>query len=129
MAKYVIISVPRDRDVTFDVVLFVWNTLSVKNAVTYSDVVDFAVSYPVAYTVLTFVWYTDVVTLDVRVSNSVALLVLNTVDEVIVVSRAVLFITEADVSNDVVVLYAVVVEVSNTVEVFLLVSIRVLNVI
>ena len=126
--KNVMISVPFDRVVFLDVFWLVSKVDTVKNAVTNSDVVDLLVSYPVANIVVVFVWYDDVVVLDVPVANIVDLLVSNTVEEVTTVLREVEDDTTVNVLNVLVVLYAVVVAVSNTVDVFLLVSNAVLNV-
>ena len=126
--KNVMISVPFDRVVFLDVVWLVSNVDTVKNAVTNSDVVDLLVSYPVANIVVVFVWYDDVVVLDVPVANIVDLLVSNTVEEVTNVLREVEDDTTVNVLNVLVVLNTVVVAVSNTVDVFLLVSNAVLNV-
>ena len=128
VAKNVMISVPFDRVVFLDVVWLVSNVDTVKNAVTNNEVVNFDVSYPVANIVVVFVWYDDVVVLDVPVANIVDLLVSNTVEEVTTVLREVEDVIDVDVLYVLVVLYAVVVAVSNTVDVFLLVSNAVLNV-
>lgn len=128
VAKNVKISVPFDRVVFLDVFWLVSNVDTVKNAVTNSDVVAMFVSYPVLNVVVVFVWYEDVVVLDVPVANIVDLLVSNTVEEVTTVLREVEDDTTVNVLNVLVVLYAVVVAVSNTVDVFLLVSNAVLNV-
>ena len=129
VAKNVMISVPFDRVVFLDVVWLVLNVDTVKNAVTNTDVVAMFVSYPVLNVVVVFVWYDDVVVLDVPVANIVDLLVSNTVEEVTTVLREVEDDVTVDVLNVLVVLYAVVVAVSNTVDVFLLVAYAVLNVI
>ena len=126
--KNVIISVPFDRVVFLDVFWLVLNVDTVKNAVTNSDVVDLLVSYPVANIVVVFVWYDDVVVLDVPVAYIVDLLVSNTVEEVTNVLREVEDDTTVNVLYMLVVLNAVVVALSNTVDVFLLVSNAVLNV-
>ena len=126
--KNVMISVPFDRVVFLDVFWLVSKVDTVKNAVTNSDVVDLLVSYPVANIVVVFVWYDDVVVLDVPVANIVDLLVSNTVEEVTTVLREVEDVIDVDVLNVLVVLNTVVVAVSNTVDVFLLVSNAVLNV-
>ena len=128
VVKNVMISVPFDRVVFLDVVWLVLNVDTVKNAVTNTDVVAMFVSYPVLNVVVVFVWYDDVVVLDVPVANIVDLLVSNTVEEVTTVLREVEDDVTVDVLNVLVVLYAVVVAVSNTVDVFLLVSNAVLNV-
>ena len=126
--KNVMISVPFDRVVFLDVFWLVSKVDTVKNAVTNSDVVDLLVSYPVANIVVVFVWYDDVVVLDVPVAYIVDLLVSNTVEEVTTVLREVEDVIDVDVLYVLVVLYAVVVALSNTVDVFLLVSNAVLNV-
>ena len=126
--KNVMISVPFDRVVFLDVFWLVSNVDTVKNAVTNTDVVATFVSYPVANIVVVFVWYDDVVVLDVPVANIVDLLVSNTVEEVTNVLREVEDDTTVNVLYMLVVLNAVVVALSNTVDVFLLVSNAVLNV-
>jgi len=126
--KNVIISVPFDRVVFLDVFWLVLNVDTVKNAVTNSDVVTMFVSYPVANIVVMFVWYDDVVVLDVPVAYIVDLLVSNTVEEVTNVLREVEDDTTVNVLYMLVVLNAVVVALSNTVDVFLLISNAVLNV-
>jgi len=126
--KNVMISVPFDRVVFLDVVWLVSNVDTVKNAVTNTDVVDLLVLYPVANIVVVFVWYDDVVVLDVPVANIVDLLVSNTVEEVTNVLREVEDDTTVNVLNVLVVLNTVVVALPNTVDVFLLVSNAVLNV-
>ena len=125
--KNVMISVPFDRVVFLDVFWLVSKVDTVKNAVTNSDVVDLLVSYPVANIVVMFVWYDDVVVLDVPVANIVDLLVSNTVEEVTTVLREVEDVIDVDVLYVLVVSYAVVVAVLNTVDVFLLISNAVLN--
>jgi len=120
--KNVKISVPFDRVVFLDVFWLVSNVDTVKNAVTNSDVVAMFVSYPVANIVVVFVWYDDVVVLDVPVAYIVDLLVSNTVEEVTTVLREVEDVIDVDVLYVLVVLYAVVVAASNTVDVFLLIS-------
>lgn len=120
--KNVMISVPFDRVVFLDVFWLVSKVDTVKNAVTNSDVVDLLVSYPVANIVVRFVWYDDVVVLDVPVANIVDLLVSNTVEEVTTVLREVEDVIDVDVLYVLVVLNTVVVAVSNTVDVFVLVS-------
>jgi hypothetical protein len=128
VAKNVMISVPFDRVVFLDVVWLVSNVDTVKNAVTNTDVVATFVSYPVANIVVVFVWYEDVVVLDVPVANIVDLLVSNTVEEVTTVLREVEDDITVNVLNVLVVSNTVVVAVSNTIVVFSLVSNAVLNV-
>jgi hypothetical protein len=128
VVKNVMISVPFDRVVFLDVVWLVSNVDTVKNAVTNTDVVATFVSYPVANIVVVFVWYEDVVVLDVPVANIVDLLVSNTVEEVTTVLREVEDDITVNVLNVLVVSNTVVVAVSNTIVVFSLVSNAVLNV-